>query len=56
MFDDDGNLVLPEGVFKNVEIRRGEWKVECPHCGHVIRMKARRDYTQCKKCHQEVIL
>ena len=26
MFDNDGSLVLPEGVFKNVEIPKSEWK------------------------------
>ena len=29
MFDNDGSLVLPEGVFKNVEIPKSEWKVKC---------------------------
>ena len=56
MFDNDGSLVLPEGVFKNVEIPKSEWKVKCPNCGHLIRMKARRNSTVCKKCHQEVLL
>ena len=56
MFDDDGNLVLPKDAFKNEVIPKGEWKVKCPHCGHIIRMKAKRESTRCRKCRQVIVL
>lgn len=56
MFDDSGTLVLPKGVFNNVEISKSEWRVECPHCGHIIRMKAKRESTRCRKCRQVIVL
>ncbi len=56
MFDDDGNLILPEGVFKNIEITKGEWRVKCPNCGHIIRMRAWKPATKCKECRRVVLL
>lgn len=56
MFDDDGNLILPEGVFKNEVMPKGEWKVKCPYCGHEIRMRKWRSATKCKQCRREVLL
>lgn len=56
MFDDDGNLVLPKDAFKNEVMPKGEWKVECPYCGHKIRMRAWKPFTKCKECHRGVYL
>ena len=55
-FDESGNLIIPKDAFKNEVIPKGEWKVKCPNCGHLIRMKSWRNSTVCKKCHQEVLL
>ena len=40
MFDESGNLIIPKDAFKNIEITKGEWKVKCPSCGHIIRMRS----------------
>ena len=55
-FDESGNLIIPKDAFKNIEITKGEWKVKCPSCGHIIRMRAWRSTTKCKKCRMEVHL
>ncbi len=55
-FDESGNLIIPKDAFKNEHIPKGEWKVKCPDCGHVIRMKTWRSSTKCKQCHQEILL
>jgi predicted RNA-binding Zn-ribbon protein involved in translation (DUF1610 family) len=55
-FDESGNLIIPRDAFKNIEIAKGEWRVKCPNCGHVIRMRAWRSTTKCKKCRMEVHL
>ena len=52
-FDESGNLILPKDVFKGVKIST-ERRVTCPNCGHIIKMRATRHHTICRKC-QEVI-
>lgn len=52
-FDESGDLILPKDVFKGVKIST-ERKVTCPNCGHIIKMRAPRHHTICRKC-QEVI-
>ena len=55
-FDESGNLIIPKDAFKNEHIPKGEWKVKCPDCGHVIRMKTWRSSTKCKQCRRVIVL
>ena len=56
MFDESGNLIIPKDAFKNEVIPKGEWKVECPYCGHKIRMRTWRSSTKCKQCRRVIVL